>query len=162
MPRVIRKPTPARPPSISAASTTIHAALAEVRTPAKIASSAEGIAKSTNICHLLALKIRPTSKYCLSTLLMPACVLTTTGMTAPIKTIRIFGISPVPNQIVTSGIHASGGTTRKAVKIGPSSALAFLFHPIKMPKEMPSAHAIASAIRTRLRLAKICCQRLSF
>jgi hypothetical protein len=50
----MRNPTPDFPPSISAAKTTIHPALVDVLSPAKIASKAEGIAISNNTCLGLA------------------------------------------------------------------------------------------------------------
>ena len=86
---------------------------------------------------------------------------TTTGISAPINTIRILGNSPVPNHMVINGTQARGGTERKAVKRGPSSALAFLFQPIRMPKEIPSSQAKARAINTRRRLAQMWPKRLS-
>ena len=70
------------PPSISAASTTIQLAEVEVLTPAKMASRADGIAISKSICRLLAWKMVPTLRYMFCTLEMPACVLTTTGISA--------------------------------------------------------------------------------
>ena len=145
------------PPSISAASTTIQPAEVEVLTPAKMASRADGIAISKSICRLLAWKMVPTLRYMFCTLEMPACVLTTTGISAPINTIRILGNSPVPNHMVINGTQARGGTERK----GPSSALAFLFQPIRMPKEIPSSQAKARAINTRRRLAQMWPKRLS-
>jgi hypothetical protein len=62
--------------------------------------------------------------------------------------------------MVTRGTQAKGGTERIAVNIGPNNAFAFLFHPIKIPKEIPISHAIPNAMNTRFKLAQIWPARL--
>ena len=91
-----------------------------------------------------------------STISIPVEVLITNGTKVPIKTKRIFGNSPMPNHMIIMGIHAIGGIGRITSKMLPKNARAFLFHPIKIPKEMPKAHATINARSTRFKLAHPC------
>ena len=86
----------------------------------------------------------------------------TNGTKVPMNTSSTFGNSPMPNHMITMGIQAMGGMGRMTSNILPKNALHFLFHPMRMPKEIPKAHAISSAMSTRLKLAHACPAREVF
>ena len=86
----------------------------------------------------------------------------TNGTKVPINTSSTFGNSPMPNHMITMGIQAMGGMGRMTSNMLPKNALHFLFHPMRMPKEIPTAHAISSAMSTRLKLAHACPAREVF
>ena len=72
------------------------------------------------------------------------------------NTMRILGNSPIPNQIVMSGIQARGGIGRITSNITPMVALKYRFHPISTPKIIPKKQDRPTAIPTRRRLSRIC------
>ena len=71
------------------------------------------------------------------------------------NTIKIFGNSPMPNQMVMSGIHASGGMGRNSSNRTPTVAANHLLQPNRTPKITPKKLAKPTAMPTRLRLSRI-------
>ena len=88
-----------------------------------------------------------------SIVLTPWMVFISTGKKAPRKTRKIAGRSAMPNQMIASGIHDTGGIGRSICSVGSTVASTWRDQPIAVPSTTPSTAAMAKPAATRNVLA---------
>ena len=140
---VIMKPSPAL--ALICSPTT--RASSEPTTLSRSPVSAEGSEPGSTMCrtssHRDSPSTWPSSPSLGSTPRMPANVLTYIGNSAPSTTIRILGMSPMPNQTMNSGSRPSSGIDRTALSTGSKA-----YSPIRLrPLATASSHRDRDADR---------------
>ena len=84
----------------------------------------------------------------------PWMVFISTGKKAPRNTRKIAGLSAMPNQMMASGIHETGGIGRSICSVGSTVASITRDQPMAVPSTTPSTAAMAKPAATRMVLAR--------
>src|SRR5437867_608310 len=122
------------------------------RSPTARFGSADISTTRQKICRRLAPSVDATWTRVGSVYLTPARVLTNTGKKAAYVTMKIFDVSPIPNQRIAMGSSASTGIGRNSSMRGSTAWNTSGYHPATTPSGMATAEASPNPTSTRPRL----------
>ncbi len=124
-----------------------------IRRPAKMLGSAAGSTMKRSSWRLPPPTMAPARIRLRSQVFTPWIVLSRIGKKAPRNTRKIAGLLAMPNQMMASGIHDTGGIGRSVCSVGSMITSTVRDQPMATPTDTASAVAMAKPARTRDRLA---------